>query len=50
MNRIKKFIVKYGSSIAAFAFALNVLAIHPGCRFLFNEPEMPDELAQLLNK
>lgn len=46
MKKIKKFIIKYGSSLAAFAFAINVLAIGGPCRFFFHEPEVPKELME----
>lgn len=44
MKKIKKFIIKYGSPLAAFAFAINVLAIGGPCRFFFHEPAVPKEL------
>ncbi len=44
MKKIKEFIIKYGSSLAAFAFVVNTLAIGKNCRFFFHEPEVPKEL------
>ncbi len=44
MKKIQKFIIKYGSSFAAFAFIFNVMAIGKNCRFFFHEPEVPKEL------
>mgnify|MGYP002497251491 FL=1 len=44
MKRIKKFIVKYGSPFAAFAFIFNIMAILPRCVYFFHESEVPKEL------
>ncbi len=44
MKKIKEFIIKYGSSLAAFALIVNVLAIGKNCRFFFCQPEVPKEL------
>lgn len=44
MKRIKKFIVKYGSTFAAFAFIFNIMAILPRCVYFFHESEVPKEL------
>lgn len=46
MKKIKEFIIKYGSSLAAFAFVVNVLAIGNNCRFFFYQPEVPKELME----
>ena len=46
MKKIKNFIVKYGSSFAAFAFIFNIMAIRPFCRFFFHEPKVPEELME----
>ena len=46
MKKIKNFIIKYGSSFAAFAFVVNVLAIGNNCRFFFHEPEVPKEFME----
>lgn len=48
MKKIKNFIVKYGSSFAAFAFIFNVMAINPFCSFFFHEPEVPKELTEYM--
>lgn len=44
MKNIKKLIIKYGSSLAAFVLIVNAMAIRPNCHFLFHEPEAPAEL------
>lgn len=50
MKRIKALILKYGSSLAAFAFFANAMAFNPNCHFLFHEPEAPKELNSFKNK
>ena len=44
MKKLKEMIIKYGSTLAACAFAINVFAIGGNCRFFFHEPEVPKEL------
>lgn len=46
MKKVKNFIIKYGSSFAAFAFIFNIMAINPFCRYFFHEPEVPKELME----
>lgn len=46
MKRIKNYIVKYGSSLAAVAFIFNAMAIRPFCVFFFHEAEVPEELME----
>lgn len=46
MKKVKNFIVKYGSSFAAFAFIFNIMAILPRCVYFFHEPEIPKELME----
>lgn len=50
MKKIKNFIVKYGSSFAAFAFIFNVMALGNYCRYFFHEPEVPKELMEYRKK
>lgn len=50
MKKIKKLILKYGSSLAAFAFIVNAMAIRPNCHFLFHEPEAPTELNEFRSR
>lgn len=50
MKKIKELIIKYGSSLAAFAFVVNVMAINPNCHFLFHEPEAPKELNEFRDR
>ena len=45
MERLRKVLIKYGGSLAAFALTLNVVAFNPICHFIFHEPEVPDELS-----
>lgn len=44
MKNVKKMIIKFGTSLAAFAFMFNVVALNPYCHFFFHEPELPDQL------
>lgn len=44
MKKLKEMIIKYGSTLAACAFVLNVMALRPFCTFFFHEPEVPKEL------
>lgn len=46
MKKVKNIIIKYGSTLAACAFAINVFAINPFCKFFFHEPEVPKELTE----
>lgn len=44
MKKVKDIIIKCGSTLSAFAFVLNVMAINGNCWFFFHEPEIPKEL------
>ncbi len=44
MKKVKEIITKYGSTLTACAFAINLFAIGGTCRFFFHEPEVPKEL------
>lgn len=44
MKKIKELIIKYGSTLTAFAFMVNAMMINGTCRYFFHEPEVPKEL------
>jgi len=46
MKNLKSFILKYASSLAAFALTIGVTASEQACWFLFNQPEEPKGLAK----
>lgn len=50
MKKIKELILKYGSSLAAFAFVVNAMKINPNCHFLFHEPTAPAELNEFKSR
>lgn len=50
MKDIKKIILKYGRSFAAFAFAFNLMAINKNCYFFFHQPKIPEGLDKFRNE
>lgn len=47
MKNVKKMIIRLGTSLASFAFMLNVVALNPYCHFFFHEPELPAQLKEM---
>lgn len=46
MKKVKELIIKYGSTLAACAFTINIFAANPFCKFIFHEPRVPKELLE----
>lgn len=44
MKKIKELIIKYGSTLTAFAFMVSAMMINGTCRYFFHDPEVPKEL------
>ena len=46
MNKLKNFIIKFGSTFTALALILGLSASNSACRLFYFQNEVPDEIAK----
>ncbi len=49
MEKVKKFILKYGNTLSTCAFALSLIVIRPTCHFIFHQEKVPEQLIAIKN-
>ncbi len=49
MNKFKKFLSLFGSSLAAFALVIGTLSANSACALYLHQPKVPERLKNLKN-